>query len=78
MQIEVDKNKKVKFATQANAIVLEELRALAANEGRQIQALVDEALREYLERKQGSRKHVLQAFQNSMVKYDTLYRKLAE
>jgi len=73
-----EKNKKVKFATQADAAVLEALRAMAAHEGRHIQALVDEALREYLERKQGTRKHVMQAFQNSMVKYDSLYKKLAQ
>lgn len=78
MQATTEKNKKVKFATQADAVVLEALRALATNEGRHIQALVDEALREYLERKQGARTHVMQAFQNSMVKYDSLYKKLAQ
>jgi len=78
MQTNMAEGKKVKFATQANAEVLEALRALASKEGRHIQALIDEALREYLERKQGTRKHVLQAFQNSMLKYDSLYKKLAK
>lgn len=73
-----EKDKKVKFATQADAAVLEALRTMASDEGRHIQALVDEALREYLERKQGTRKHVMQAFKNSMVKYDSLYKKLAQ
>lgn len=78
MQTNSSEDKKVKFATQANAKVLEALRELASKEGRQIQTLVDEALREYLERKQGTGKHVLQAFQNSMLKYDSLYKKLAK
>jgi hypothetical protein len=74
------KSQKVKFATQADPQVLEALRILAAAEGRQIQALVDEALRDYIERKQGEtpRKHVLQAFRTSRAKYDSLYKKLAK
>ena len=39
-------NKKVKFATQADPEVLTALRKIAGDEGRQLQALVDEALRE--------------------------------
>jgi hypothetical protein len=80
MQTRTLKSQKVKFATQADSQVLETLRILAAKEGRQIQALVDEALRDYIERKQGEtpRKHVLQAFHASMVKYDSLYKKLAK
>ena len=80
MQTTAEKNQKVKFATQADPQVLETLRALAAAEGRQIQALVDEALRDYIERKQGEtpRKHVLQAFHNSTVKYGNLYKELAK
>ena len=42
--------KKVKFATQADPEVLAALRKLAEAEGRQLQALVDEALREYIDR----------------------------
>jgi len=44
--------KKVKFSTQADPAVLESLRKMAVTEGRQLQSLVDEALREYIERKQ--------------------------
>lgn len=73
-------SKKVKFATQADPEVLETLRLMAADEGRQIQALLDEALREYIERKQGRtpRKHVLQALNASMAQYDPLYRELSK
>lgn len=78
MQVQVEKDKKVKFATQADAGVLEVLRELASNEGRHIQSLVDEALREYIERKQNPRKNVVESFRNSMTKYDSLYRKLAK
>lgn len=38
-----------KFATQVDAALLNQLRELAKNEGRQIQALVDEALADLLE-----------------------------
>jgi hypothetical protein len=80
MQMTSIKSQKVKFATQADPQVLETLRLLAAAEGRQIQALVDEALRGYIERKRAEtpRRHVLQAFRNSMSKYDSLYKKLAK
>lgn len=71
---------KVKFATQADPAVLEALKSIAAGEGRQIQALVDEALREYIERKTGKapRGHVMDSFRNSMAQYDCLYRELAK
>ena len=38
---------KVKFATQLSADVLMQLKETAKKEGRQIQAVLDEALREY-------------------------------
>ena len=71
---------KVKFATQADPAVLQTLKSIAASEGRQIQALVDEALRDYIERKTGNtpRRHVMDAFRNSMEQYDSLYRELAK
>lgn len=51
----------MKFATQADAVVLDALRELASIEGRHIQSLVDEALREYLERKKSPRKNVVES-----------------
>lgn len=73
-------SQKVKFATQADPQVLSVLRGMAQAEGRQLQSLIDEALREYVERKQGSapRRHVLSALDASLLQYDDLYRKLAE
>ncbi|MDL2290787.1 hypothetical protein LJC09_01605 [Desulfovibrio sp. OttesenSCG-928-F20] len=78
-QAQVERGK-VKFATQADPKVLEQLRGMAAQEGRQIQALVDEALREYIERKnsRSPRVHVLDALHRSMAGYDDLYRELAK
>lgn len=71
---------KVKFATQADPELLTTLRKIAGEEGRQLQSLVDEALREYVERKQGKmpRKHVMQALQASMGRFDGLYRELSK
>lgn len=80
MQTSTEKTARVKFATQADPEVLETLRNMAARDGRQIQALVDEALRDYIERRQGEkpRRHVLQAFRNSVARYDGLYRELSK
>ena len=60
-QAQIEKTAKVKFATQADPAVLQTLKSIAASEGRQIQALVDEALRDYIERKTGNtpRRHVM-------------------
>ena len=71
---------KVKFATQADPVVLENLRHIAADEGRHIQALVDEALREYIERKTENipRRHVMGSLRSSMARYDGLYKELAK
>lgn len=72
--------KKVKFATQADPEVLAALRKMAGQEGRQLQALVDEALREYIAQKQGDapRRRVMRALADSMGEFDALYRKLAK
>ncbi|MGY6567762.1 MAG: hypothetical protein ACXIVE_02090 [Salinarimonas sp.] len=69
-----------KFATQVNSEILSELRKLAQSEGRQLQALVDEALADLIEkRRQGKpRAHVMAAYQASHETFGTLYKKLAE
>lgn len=79
-QVQMEKTAKVKFATQADPVVLETLKNIATSEGRQIQALVDEALREYIERKTGNapRRHVMDSFRNSMARYGSLYKELAK
>lgn len=69
-----------KFATQVDADLLEEMRALAKSEGRQIQALVDEALADLIEKRRQSnpRRHVMDAYRASHGKYAALYKKLAQ
>jgi hypothetical protein len=53
---------------------------LASREGRQFQAVLGEAMREYLSRKrqQSPRRNVLEAFQDSLKERDELYRSLAK
>ena len=69
-----------KFATQVNSELLRSVRSIAQTEGRQLQALVDEALADLIEkRKQGRpRAHVMAAYQGSHEKFAPLYKKLAE
>lgn len=69
-----------KFATQLQADLLAELRALAESEGRQLQALVEEAVADLLAKHKNAkpRPHVLAAYLASHEKYAPLYKKLAE
>ncbi|MBV9998486.1 MAG: hypothetical protein JO015_05155 [Verrucomicrobia bacterium] len=69
-----------KFATQVDTAILTAVRALAHDEGRQIQALVDEALADLIEkhRKARPRPHVMAAYLGSHEKFGSLYKKLAE
>jgi hypothetical protein len=69
-----------KFATQVNADILSEVRAIAEQEGRQLQGLVEEALRDLIEKRRhgNSRAHVMAASLPSHDKYKRLYEKLAK
>jgi hypothetical protein len=69
-----------KFATQVNSEILAAVRGLAKKEGRQLQALVDEALADLIEKRKNSmpRSHVMGAYLSSHEKYGPLYKKLAE
>ncbi|HZU27481.1 MAG TPA: hypothetical protein VFA04_18275 [Bryobacteraceae bacterium] len=69
-----------KFATQVDSEILARVRDLARDEGRQIQALVDEALADLIEKRRNSRprQHVMAAYLASHEKYAPLYKKLAE
>ena len=69
-----------KFSSQADPEVLEGLQKIAAQEGRQFQAVLGEAMREYLahKRQQPPRRNVLEAFQDSISERDALYRSLAK
>jgi len=69
-----------KFATQIDKDVLAGVRMLAKDEGRQLQAVVEEALTALLEeRRQGkARPHVMSVYQKSHARYSDLYEKLAK
>ena len=69
-----------KFATQVNSGILSVVRSLAEKEGRQLQALVEEALADLIEKHKNARprEHVMGAYLASHEKYGPLYKKLAE
>jgi predicted transcriptional regulator len=69
-----------KFSSQADPEVLEALQVIADQEGRQLQSVLGEAMREYLARKQSKlpRRNVLEAFEQSLRERDELYRSLAK
>ena len=72
--------KREKFSSQASPDVLAALRELAAAQGRQFQAVLDDAMRDYLERqtKTRPRQHVMASFASSLEEFDSLYRDLAK
>jgi len=69
-----------KFSSQADPKVLKEIQDLAAREGRHFQAVLGDAMREYVaqKRRQAPRKDVLAAFHDSIEQRDELYRSLAK
>lgn len=69
-----------KFATQVNSEILAAVRNLAQSEGRQLQALVDEALADLLDKRKQNKPRaiVMSAYQASHEKFGALYKKLAE
>jgi Flp pilus assembly protein TadB len=71
---------RAKFATQVDAEILSTVRGIAQSEGRQIQALVDEALADLIEKRKQARprSHVMTAYQASHERFAPLYKKLAE
>ena len=69
-----------KFSSQAAPEVLAALRHIAQSQGRQFQAVLDDALRDYIDRQQKERprRHVMIAFASSLEEFDSLYRDLAK
>lgn len=69
-----------KFATQVKAELLSAIRAIAEQEGRQLQALMDEALADLIEKRKQARPrpHVMATYLASHDKYGELYKKLAK
>jgi hypothetical protein len=69
-----------KFATQVDSTLLASVRNLAQQEGRQLQAVVEEALADLIEKRKNTRPRpsVMAAYLASHDKYGPLYKKLAE
>lgn len=69
-----------KFSSQAAPEVLAEMRKIAESQGRQFQSVLDEAMRDYIERQQSqkTRRYVLAAFADSLSEFDELYAALAK
>jgi len=69
-----------KFASQADPALLDAVRNLAAEEGRQFQVVLEEALSEWVERKRGeqSRAEVMAHLTGSIAQHRSLYRRLAQ
>lgn len=69
-----------KFSSQAAPEVLAALRQIAERQGRQFQAVLDEALRDYIDRqkKERPRGHVVESFAATLEEFDILYRELAK
>ena len=69
-----------KFSSQAAPDVLLAMRRIAESQGRQFQAMLDDALRDYIDRQQRERprRQVMAAFASSLDDFDHLYRELAK
>lgn len=69
-----------KFATQMDAVLLERLRSYAKSEGRQIQAILEDAVDAFLKDKQGyvMDPKVKAAHEYVLKKYDKVFEALAK
>lgn len=72
--------KRQKFASQAAPEILEAVRSIAEADGRQLQTVIEDALREYVERRRSERPRdvVLAHFAASVGEHRELYRRLAQ
>ena len=72
--------KRVKFASQMEPDLYEDLKSVAQEDGRQIQAVLEDAVRVYIENRKRpmARRHVLDALEVSMIEHDALYKELAK
>jgi hypothetical protein len=69
-----------KFASQIDGVLLGKVRQLAKAEGRQIQAILEEALSDLLEKRRQTkpRPHIMAHYQASHDSFSLLYKKLAK
>ena len=80
MEMAVTTAVREKFSSQAAPDVLAAIRQIAESQGRQFQAVLDEALRDYIDRQQKERprRHVMASFASSLDEFDSLYRELVK
>ena len=69
-----------KFSSQDAPEVLVAVSQIAKSQGRQFQAVLDKALRDYIDRQQKERprRHVMASFASSLDEFESLYRELAK
>lgn len=69
-----------KFSSQANPEILNTLRKIAELEGRKFHAVLDEAFRDYLDKKGALKpsQKVLSHFAHSLQEFEALYQELAK
>lgn len=69
-----------KFSTQTDPELLKLVKDIAQEEGKHFQALIEEALRDLVDKKRSSkpRKHIMNYFSDSLKEYDSLYTELAK
>lgn len=69
-----------KFATQMDAVLLEDLRKLANEEGRQLQSLLEEAVSLLIKDRRGyvMRDDVRAAYEESLERFGPLYERLSQ
>ncbi|MEW5820709.1 MAG: hypothetical protein AB1782_11000 [Cyanobacteriota bacterium] len=73
-------NKPQKFSSQARPDVLNALKEIADREGKQLQAIIEEAFNDLIEKKKRThpRKHIINSFQHSLEYYAPLYEALSK
>lgn len=69
-----------KFSSQAQPDLLQAVKNLAKEEGKQFQALINEAFMDLLEKRKQTkpRRFVLEQFEQSLNEYNSLYKHLAQ
>ena len=70
----------VKVSTQVEQKLLRDMRAIAKEEGRQLQAIFDEAFKDYIDKRKGSqpRANVMAHYKASVARFGPLYERLAK
>jgi predicted transcriptional regulator len=71
---------KVKFSSQADPQILDELKAIAKADGRQLQALMEDAFRDFVAKRRANqmRPAVQAALERTLRERDWLYQQLAK